>query len=293
MTLYEPQLPLSRSTEVGRIRIHAVEAGVELLDGGAMFGVVPKPLWEQRIPPDSRNRIPLALRCLLVEAPRALVLIDTGIGNKESEKFMEIYGVSNLGSPTRLEDAIRDAGFRPADVDIVVNTHLHFDHAGGNTFRGEDGQVRVSFPGARYVVQRGELDFARSRNERVRASYLPDNFEPVSRAGLWTFVEGAAQVTEGVRVLPTPGHVPHHQSVVVESQGEVACFLGDVCPTSAHLPLPWIMGYDLEPLVTLESKRSLWKQALAGDWLLVFEHDPRVPWGRLDPEAEVFALRAE
>jgi glyoxylase-like metal-dependent hydrolase (beta-lactamase superfamily II) len=293
MTLYEPQLPLSRSTGVGRIRIHAIEAGVQLLDGGAMFGVVPKPLWEKRIPPDSRNRIPLALRCLLVEAPQALVLIDTGIGNKESEKFVEIYGVSNVGSPTRLEDAIRDSGFHPSDVDIVVNTHLHFDHAGGNTFRDEDGVVRVSFPDARYVVQRGELDFARTNNERIRASYLPDNFEPVERAGLWTLVEGAAEVTEGVRVLPTPGHVPHHQSVTVESEGQVACFLGDVCPTSAHLSLPWIMGYDLEPLVTLESKRSLWKRALAEDWLLVFEHDPRVPWGRLDPEAEGFALRAE
>jgi glyoxylase-like metal-dependent hydrolase (beta-lactamase superfamily II) len=293
MTLHEAQLPLSRSTQVGRIRIHAIEAGVQQLDGGAMFGVVPKPLWEKRIPPDTWNRIPLALRCLLVEAPHALVLIDTGVGNKESQKFHDIYGVTNKGGPTRLEDGIRDAGFEPSDVDIVLNTHLHFDHAGGNTFRDEDGHVRLSFPGARYVVQRRELDFARSRNERIRASYFPDNFEPVQDAGLWTLVEGVAEVTEGVRVVPTPGHVPFHQSVTVESDGEVACFLADICPTAAHLPLPWIMGYDLEPLVTLESKRSLWKQALEGDWLLVFEHDPRTPWGRLDPEAEGFALRAE
>ena len=293
MTLHEAQLPLSRSTRVGRIRIHAIEAGVQQLDGGAMFGVVPKPLWEKRIPPDTRNRIPLALRCLLVEAPQALVLIDTGVGNKESQKFLDIYGVTNKGDPTRLEDGIRDAGFEPSDVDIVLNTHLHFDHAGGNTFRDEDGHVRLSFPGARYVVQRRELDFARSRNERIRASYLPDNFEPVQDAGLWTLVEGVAEVTEGVRVVPTPGHVPFHQSVTVESDGEVACFLADICPTAVHLPLPWIMGYDLEPLVTLESKRSLWKQALEGDWLLVFEHDPRIPWGRLDPDAEGFVLRAE
>ncbi|MDH5759346.1 MAG: MBL fold metallo-hydrolase [Gemmatimonadota bacterium] len=276
------EMPLVRSTRVGGIRIHALEAGLLWLDGGAMFGVVPRPLWEERIPPDDRNRIPLAMRCLLIEAPGALVLVDTGAGNKESEKFHRIYGVANLGYPSRLEDAIRAAGFQPDDVDIVVNTHLHFDHAGGNTFRDGDGHVRPSFPGARHVVQRRELEFARGGNERVRASYLPHNFEPVAEAGLWSPVEGEAVITEGVRVAPTPGHTPHHQSVWVEDGGDVACFLGDVCPTSAHLPLPWIMGYDLEPLVTMESKRGLWPRAREEGWLLVFEHDADVPWGRLD-----------
>ncbi|HUF76015.1 MAG TPA: MBL fold metallo-hydrolase [Longimicrobiales bacterium] len=293
MTHDHDVLPLSRSTRVGSVTIHAIEAGVQQLDGGAMFGVVPKPLWERRIPPDARNRIPLALRCLLIEAPEALVLVDTGIGNKEDEKFRDIYGVQNQGSPTRLEDAIRHAGFEPGDIDIVLNTHLHFDHAGGDTFRADDGTVRVSFPQARHVVQRGELDFARSNNERIRASYIPHNFEPVMEAGLWGFVEGVAEVTKCVRVLPTPGHTPFHHSVTVESDGAVACFLADVCPTAAHLPLPWIMGYDLEPLVTLESKRGLWKRALEEDWLLVFQHDPRTPWGRLDPDADGYALRQE
>ena len=292
MTRVADDLPPSRSTTVGSVRIHAVEAGLQWLDGGAMFGVVPKPLWEKRIPADERNRIPLALRCLLVEAPGALVLVDTGIGNKEDEKFRDIYGVSNEGDPTRLEDGIRHAGFVPSDVDIVVNTHLHFDHAGGNTARCPDGEIRPAFPGARHVVQRQELHFAGNRNERIRASYLEHNFGPIVRAGLWDLVDGAAQVTAGVRVLPTPGHVPHHQSVIVESDGQTACFLGDVCPTSAHLPLPWIMGYDLDPLVTLESKRGLWASALADDWLLVFEHDPEVPWGRLDPDADRPRLRA-
>ncbi len=285
-------LPLSRSTTVGGVRIHALEAGVQQLDGGAMFGVVPKPLWERRIPPDSRNRIPLALRCLLIEAPEALILVDTGIGNKEDEKFMDIYGVSNSGDPTRLEDAIRSVGFQPDDIDIVVNTHLHFDHAGGDTVMDESGEIRPSFPSATHVVQAGELNFARGRNERIRASYLPHNFEPVERAGLFKPVEGMAEVTKGVHVMPTPGHTPFHQSVTVESDGEVACFLADVCPTSAHLPLPWIMGYDLEPLVTLESKRSLWDRALREDWLLIFEHDPRTPWGKLDPDADKPTLRA-
>jgi glyoxylase-like metal-dependent hydrolase (beta-lactamase superfamily II) len=285
-------LPLPRATRVGRIRIHAIEAGLQRLDGGAMFGVVPKPLWERRIAPDERNRIPLALRCLLVEAPSALVLIDTGVGNKEDERFHEIYGVDNEGRPTRLEDGIRAAGFEPTDVDIVLSTHLHFDHAGGNTLRRDDGEVVPAFPGARYVVQERELEFAHRDNPRIRASYLAPNFDPVSAAGLWSLVDGDEEVTEGVRVLRTPGHTPHHQSVLVESDGHAACFLADVCPTSAHLPLPWIMGYDLEPLVTLESKRVLWERARRERWLLVFEHDPEVAWGHLDPDQERPALIA-
>ena len=286
MTIGLDSLPLVRPVQVGSIRVHALEAGLQRLDGGAMFGVVPKPLWEKRIPGDERNRIPLAMRCLLIEAPDALVLVDTGAGNKESARFRDLYGIENPGSPTRLEDAIRAAGFDPADVDVVLNTHLHFDHAGGNTTLGPDGQVVPSFPKARYVVNGKELEFAHRDNERIRASYVRENFVPLEQAGRWEMVEADARVTPGVRLLSTPGHTPHHQSVLVESDGQTLCFLADVCPTSAHLPLPWIMGYDLEPLVTLESKRSLWERAKREAWLLVFEHDPVVPWGRLDPAAD-------
>ena len=285
-------LPLTRSTRVGSIRIHALEAGLQRLDGGAMFGVVPKPLWERRIAADERNRIPLALRCLRIEAPGAQVLVDTGVGSKESEKFVEIYGVENAGRPTRLEDGIRQAGFEPGDVDLLVNTHLHFDHAGGNTVRTDAGRIVPAFPGARYVVQEREFSFAHQKNERIEASYLPHNFDPVAGADLFDLVRGETELTRGVRLIPTPGHTPHHQSVLVESDGETACFLADVCPTSAHLRLPWIMGYDLEPLVTLESKRALWERARREEWLLIFEHDPEVAWGRLDPDADRPSLRA-
>ena len=293
MTLTASDLPLSRSTDVGSIRMHGIEAGLQWLDGGAMFGVVPKPLWERRISCDDRNRIPLALRCLLIEAPNALVLVDTGIGSKESEKFHDLYGVDNAGEPTRLEDGIRAAGFEPERVDIVLSTHLHFDHAGGNTVLDASGGLRPAFPNARYVVQQGEFDFAQSANERVRASYISGNFVPVAEAGLWDFVDGNAEITEGVSVVRTPGHTPHHHSVLVSSGGDTACYLADVCPTSAHLPLPWIMGYDLEPLVTLESKRALWTRAREEEWLLIFEHDASVPWGRLDPDSERPRLREE
>jgi glyoxylase-like metal-dependent hydrolase (beta-lactamase superfamily II) len=279
---------LHTSFTVGRLRCHALEGGLQRLDGGAMFGVVPKPLWERRIPADERNRIPLALRCLLVESEDGLVLIDTGIGNKDDAKFRDIYGVVNAGihGPTQLEDALHTAGFRPADVRWVINTHLHFDHAGGNTYRGPDGTVAVSFPNARYVVQARELEFARHTNERTAASYLPANFEPVP----FTLVDGEVEVLPGIRYLYTPGHVPYHQSVLIESAGERGCFLADLVPTSAHLPLPWIMGYDLEPLVTLESKRRVYQRAEGEGWLLWFEHDPEIVAGRLGREGKGFGL---
>ena len=284
-----------RTRALGDFRVHALEAGLVRLDGGAMFGVVPKPLWERRIPADARNRIPLALRCLLVETPDELVLIETGLGNKENDKFLDIYGVDNASShpahPDRLQQLITEAGFRPEDVGVVIDTHLHFDHAGGNTFRDAEGRVRVAFPNARYVVQRGEWEWAHRANERTSASYLPDNYEPVMAAGQLDLVEGDVEIVPGISVMRTPGHCPHHQSVVLRSGGETACFLADVMPTFAHLPLPWVMGYDVEPLVTLESKRALLERAVDERWLLVSTHDPFVPWGR--PVAEGKGVRLD
>ena len=269
--------------KVGHFTCHALEAGRQHLDGGAMFGVVPKALWARRAPPDDRNRIPLALRCLLVEHDDGLVLIDTGIGNKESGKFIDIYGVENAGQNgrTKLEDALRELGHGPEDIRWVINTHLHFDHAGGDLSR--EG---LSFPRARYVVQRKELDFARHTNERTAGSYLPHNFEGVP----FQLIDGETEILPGIRGLPTPGHVPYHQSILLESGGEKACFVADLVPTSAHLPLPWIMGYDLEPLVTLETRRRLYQRAEAEEWLLVFEHDPQVVSGRLAREHTSFGL---
>jgi glyoxylase-like metal-dependent hydrolase (beta-lactamase superfamily II) len=292
-------MTLSRSFQVGGLRCHTLEGGLQRLDGGAIFGEVPRPLWMKRVPPDDRNRIPLALRCLLVEHPDGPVLIDTGLGNKEDPKFLDIYGVENQGleGATQLEDALATAGFLPADIRWVINTHLHFDHAGGNTTMDPELEddprrhVRPTFPNATYVVQRGELDFARQANERTRASYLPHNFEPVAAAGRWKLLEGDGDVVPGISVRLTPGHVPFHQAVLVRDRGETAAFIADLIPTTAHLPLPWIMGYDLEQLRTLESKRRLLADAVAGGWRLVFEHDIAVAAGVPVADGKSVALR--
>jgi glyoxylase-like metal-dependent hydrolase (beta-lactamase superfamily II) len=278
-------MTLIHTFALGGLRCHALEGGIQRLDGGAMFGVVPKPLWERRAPPDPRNRIPLGLRCLLVEHPDGLVLVDTGLGNKEDAKFVEIYGVENQGrtGPTQVEDALAEAGYRPDDVRTVINTHLHFDHAGGNTFVDPGGTVRLSFPKATYLVQSGDLEFARHANERTRASYLPPNYEPVAQAGRFRLLEGDGEVLPGISVRLIPGHVPFLQGVLLQSGRDTLFYLADLIPTRHHLPLPWIMGYDVEPLRTLESKRVLVRTAADEGWWLFFEHDPDIIMGRLRP----------
>lgn len=287
--------PLVQTRMLGGLRIHAIQAGGQKLDGGAMFGVVPKPLWEKRIPADERNRIQLGMRCLLVEHSSGLVLVDSGAGNKEDEKFRSIYGLENTGKEGRtwLEDGLREIGVAPEDIAVVINTHLHFDHAGGNTWLDENGDVRLSFPKARYIVNRGEYDYAMHPNERTSASYFERNFMPVVREHRFEFVVREKEIVKGIRVVPTPGHTPFHQSVLIESDGEKAFFLADMCPTSAHLPLPWIMGYDVEPLVTLETKRRILRQAEEDEWLLIFEHDATVPWGRIEHDGKGYRLKPE
>ncbi len=284
--------PLLETRRHGRWRIHAIQAGGQQLDGGAMFGVVPKTLWSRRLSADEKNRIPLGMRCLLIEHEDGLVLLDTGSGNKETQKFQDIYGIENAGTEgrTALEDGIRAAGFSPEEVSLVINTHLHFDHAGGNTWRAPSGEVLASFPNARYVVQAGERAYAENTNERTAASYFPPNWAPIVAAGRLETVVGEREILPGITVRPTPGHTPHHQSVILRSGGEVACFLGDLVPTVHHLPLPWIMGYDVEPLVTLESKRALLAEALREEWLLIFEHDAHVGFGHLAHDGKAYSL---
>jgi glyoxylase-like metal-dependent hydrolase (beta-lactamase superfamily II) len=285
-------MSLVQSRQLGSWRIHAIQAGGQKLDGGAMFGVVPKPLWERRIPADARNRIQLGMRCLLIEHESGLVLIDNGAGNKENEKFHDIYGVENAARPngTALDDGLAELGFTRADISLMIDTHLHFDHAGGNTMRDESGAIQLAFPNARYVVQAGEYHWATHTNERTAGSYFDHNFVPVYEAGRFDLVEGVREIVKGVTVMPTPGHTPHHQGVLLESGNERAFYLADLSPTASHLPLPWVMGYDVEPLVTMESKRRILARAKEEAWLLVFEHDWTHAWGTLQGETKSYSL---
>jgi glyoxylase-like metal-dependent hydrolase (beta-lactamase superfamily II) len=281
--------PLVESRQLGRLRIHAIQAGGQRLDGGAMFGVVPKPLWEKRMPADERNRIQLGMRCLLIEHDIGPILIDTGAGNKEDAKFYDIYGIENRGvtGPTRLEDGVREAGFTPEQIVMVINSHLHFDHAGGNTIKDSSG-TRPAFPNARYVMQRGEYEYATHTNERTAASYFRQNFVPLAEAGLVDFIDGEGEIVRGIRAIPTPGHTPHHQGLLIESGGEQAFYIADLTPTVAHLPLAWIMGYDVEPLVTLETKRHILARAVEEEWLVVFEHDPTWAWAKIEHDGKAY-----
>lgn len=285
--------PLVESRQLGRWRIHAIQAGGQKLDGGAMFGVVPKVLWERRIPADERNRIQLGMRCLLIEHDMGPVLIDTGAGNKEDQKFYDIYGIENSGEPgpTQLEDGIRAVGFSPEDVKLVISSHLHFDHAGGNTTKDSSGAIRPTFPNARYAINRDEYDYANHPNERTAGSYFKHNYVPLAEAGLVDWIHGEQEVAPGIRAIPTPGHTPHHQGLLIDGGTETAFFIADLVPTVAHLPLPWIMGYDVEPLVTLETKRRILKRAMEEDWLVVFEHDAHYAWARLTADGKGYKVR--
>jgi glyoxylase-like metal-dependent hydrolase (beta-lactamase superfamily II) len=280
-----PLLPLVQSRTVGSLRVHALQAGLQQLDGGAMFGVVPKVLWERKIPADSRNRIPLGMRCLLVEHPDALVLIDTGAGNKESAKFHDIYGIENApvgeAGPTQLESALSLAGFESDDVTLVISSHLHFDHAGGNTRVEDGGTIIPSFRNARYIARRGEWEWAHHTNERTAASYFGRNYDPILEAGVLELIDDDREVLPGIALRHTPGHTPHHQGILVTSGNERMFFAADMAPTSAHVPLPWIMGYDVEPLRTLESKRRIWTEAADERWTVMFEHDSVNAFGRI------------
>ncbi|OGD17886.1 MAG: hypothetical protein A2W03_17805 [Candidatus Aminicenantes bacterium RBG_16_63_16] len=263
---------------LGEFDIFGLREGYFLLDGGAMFGVVPKTLWEKACPADAKNRIRLGLNSLVIKTPRALVLVETGIGTKTDQKFAGIYCVE---TEPGLVPALAGAGFRPEEVDFVINTHLHFDHCGGNTRLDESGRIVPTFPRARYIIQQGEWEAAVRPNERDRRSYFAENFLPLREAGLVDLVDGDREVTPGVEVVVTPGHTRRHQSVRVRSGGRTLDFLGDLVPTAAHVRLSYIMSYDLYPLETLETRKKLYEEAIAGDWILGFVHDPVHFFGRV------------
>jgi len=246
------------------------------LDGGAMFGVVPKPLWEKRAPADERNRIHLGMRPLLVRDTKRLMIIDAGIGDKMDAKNAEIYG---LDRRENLDVTMARAGVKPEDVDLVIASHLHFDHAGGFTVQDASGALRPRFPNARYAISHGEWEDATHPHERNRASYIAENFVPLQEAGMADFLRGDQEIVTGIRTRRTGGHTRYHHTIFIESDGKTAVFAADLMPTTAHVDAPWIMGYDLYPMETLEFKKLFLKEAIEREYLVFFEHDPKVAAG--------------
>jgi glyoxylase-like metal-dependent hydrolase (beta-lactamase superfamily II) len=262
---------------LGNVKLHVVSDGTYWEDGGGLFGLVPKSLWERVAEPDERNRLCFEMRSLLIETQR--ILVDTGYGDKLSEKergFISLVGTRRL--LTRLEEL----GYGAEDIDLVINTHLHGDHCGGNTCYDEEGDAVPTFPRAAYCVQRLELADAMLPNERTRATYHSENFRPLEEAGQLRVLWGDTRLTEEVRVVVAPGHTRAHQCVVIESRGQTAMFLGDVASWPVHMErLSWVPAYDVEPLVSIETKRNLARWAIDNHVLLLFEHHPQVVAGRL------------
>jgi glyoxylase-like metal-dependent hydrolase (beta-lactamase superfamily II) len=258
---------------LGDLEFHILTDGTFRLDGGAMFGVIPRPMWERVAPPDERNRIVLSMNSLLIRAAGKCILVETGAGDKWDDKRRDIYAFE--GTP-RLPEQLAARGVRPEQVDIVVNTHLHFDHCGWNT-RRVDGRVVPTFPNARYVVQRAELEHARNPSERDRASYFPENFAPMEESGQWWLLDGDEEIVPGVELIRAPGHNADMMCVRLRGGGQTAMLLADLAPTMAHLPPVWIMGFDLYPMKTLENKKKWIPELVRQGWLAIFAHDRKVP----------------
>ena len=265
-------------TTLGDFEITILSDGTYYLDGGAMFGVVPKPLWEKRAPADELNRILLGLNTVVVRTGKQTVAIETGIGNKLPEKLRAIYDAK-----ARLPESFREAGIRLEEIDIVINSHLHFDHCGWNTIRLHDGRVTPTFPNARYFAHRDEVEHGHLQLERDAVSYISANYDPLVESGQMSLLSlGTGEVQEivpGISVELYPGHTHQLMAVHIESGGEHACYISDLLPTSAHLDVTWVLGYDLDPLRCIEERKRFYKQAIPEKWLVLFTHDHHTPMG--------------
>lgn len=261
---------------LGKYELHALSDGFFRLDGGAMYGVVPRVLWEKLQPPDDKNRIKLSLSCILVRTGKHNVLIETGIGEKHDPKWNEMFCVEH---PTTLPESLKKAGVSENDIDVVILTHLHFDHAGWATRWDANKKPVPTFPKARYVIQKIAWEEATMPDERTRASYHPDDFLPIQKSGQLELIEGDHAIVDGVSVHLTGGHIRGHQVVFVDSDGKRGVYFGDLIPTTHHLKLPYIMGYDLFPQETLRAKKDLLGRAVKERWLCMWEHDPDIAMG--------------
>ena len=263
-------------TTLGDFELTSLSDGIVRIDGGAMFGIIPKVMWEKRIAPDERNNIPMALNSLLIRTGKQNILIETGVGNKLSEKLQAIYQ-----HQPKLMESFAQAGVAPDEIDIVINTHLHFDHCGWNTYY-KTGKPVPTFPRAKYYVQEGEWRHAREQHERDRVSYMTDNYDPLVASGQMQLLKGDGEIAPGVSVKVYPGHTRDLQAVIIRSGGKTACYPSDLVPDAKHLDPVWVLGYDLYPLDTIANKHRLYDVAIPEQWLVVFTHDHETPWAYLE-----------
>lgn len=262
---------------LGSFELTAFSDGTYPLDGGAFFGVVPKVMWSRKMEADDRNYVTAGLNSLLIRTGDQTVLVETGMGNKLSERMVKFYG-----QPAKLIDNLAEGGVAPEEIDIVINSHLHFDHCGWNTVRDANGKIVPTFPRAKYYAPEGEWQYSRKPSERDAISYIPDNYDPLVASGQMTLLKGGEEIVPGISVKTFPGHTAHMQGIMVESQGKTACYISDLMPTSAHIDLTWGMSFDLYPLDTIESKKRYYAKAIPEKWLTVFTHDPKTPWAYVE-----------
>ncbi len=267
------------SLTLGDFELSIFSDGTYPLDGGAFFGVVPKVMWSRKAVADERNYVQAGLNSLLIRTGKQNVLVETGMGNKLSERMIKFYG-----QPAQLLANLAAGGVAPEDIDIVINTHLHFDHCGWNTARDKAGKIVPTFPRAKYYAPEGDWQYARKPSERDAISYLPENYDPLVQSGLMTLLKGGEEIVPGVSVKTFPGHTAHMQAVIVESEGRTACYISDLIPTTAHIDITWGMGFDLYPLQTIESKKQYYAKAIPEKWLTVFTHDARTPWAYVEKD---------
>jgi glyoxylase-like metal-dependent hydrolase (beta-lactamase superfamily II) len=265
---------------LGDFELSIISDGTYYLDGGAFFGVVPKVLWERRVQADEKNRITSGLNSLLIRTGDKNVLIETGIGNKLNEKQTKIHG----NNPQLLNN-LHNAGLAPEDIDIVINSHLHFDHCGWNTIR-RNNEIAPTFPKAKYYAQAGEYEHSLLQLDRDKVSYLDENYGPLIRSGQMTLLRGDSEILPGIRTRIYPGHTANMQAILIESQGQTACYTGDLVPTTFHLDPTWVMAFDLDPLATIENRKRLYNEALPNNWLLIFTHDPKTPVAHIQKSEE-------
>lgn len=289
---------------LGDFELSVFSDGTYPLDGGAFFGVVPKVMWSRKVSSDDKNYVTAGLNSLLIRTGNETVLVETGMGNKLSERMVKFYG-----QPAQLLDNLSAGGVAPEDIDIVINSHLHFDHCGWNTVRDKSGKIVPTFPRAKYYAPAGELEYARHPSARDSISFISENYDPLVESGQMTLLKGGEEIVPGISVKTFPGHTAHMLGIIVQSPSgakarqivgpggtaeavpfpvrspTTACYISDLIPSSAHIDLTWGMAFDLYPLQTIQSKKQYYAQAIPEKWLTVFTHDPSTPWAYLEKDA--------